>query len=111
MNTEKFDKLLNYNIPLNQQNVNLINDRILADKNVNINNIGQFCGASNYAYDKVKQFNQDKYTVLGQQTGEYCGMLGDSPITRKVISYNELNNVSSLNKSDVGIDFFAPPFK
>lgn len=111
MNTERFQNLLNYKLPLNQQNVNLINDRILSDKNVNVNNIGQLCGASNYPYNKNQKYNEDKYTVLGQQTGQYCGMLGNSDLTRKTISYSELKNVSSLNKSDVGIDFFSPPIQ
>lgn len=111
MNTEKFQQLLDYKLPLNQQNVNFINDKILADKNVNISNMGQFCGASNYAYDKNKRFDEDKYTVLGQQTGEFCGMLGNGSLAKKVISYDELKNSSSLNKSDVGIDFFSPPIQ
>ena len=111
MNTEQFDKLMNYKLPLNQQNTNFIDDRILANKNVNVPNIRSFCAKSDYPYNKDKMYDQDSYTVLGQQTGKFCGMLGDGNLTRKQIPYEELKKVSSLTKSDVGIDFFSPPIQ
>jgi len=75
-------------------------------------NINQVCHASNYAYDKQQvPYSANSYVNATEQTQNVCGLLQDNGVARPKIPYNELKKVSSLHKTDVGIDFFAPPIQ
>lgn len=75
-------------------------------------NINQACFANNYAYDKQEvPYSANSYVNATEQTQNVCGLLQDNGVARARIPYNELKKVSSLHKTDVGIDFFAPPIQ
>jgi hypothetical protein len=76
-----------------------------------IGNIKEFCSADDYAYNKKPAFVGNSYTNITEQTGKVSGLLQDNGIQKKQIPYTELKKISSLHKTDVGVDFYAPPIE
>jgi len=74
-------------------------------------NINQVCNKNNYAYDKQLPYSANSYVNVAEQTKSDCGLLQDNGVARSKIPYDELKNVSSYHKTDVGINFFAPPIQ
>lgn len=75
-------------------------------------NTTQYCTANNYAYQNQQvPYSANSYVNATQQTQNTCGLLQDNGVARARIPYDELKNVSSYHKTDVGINFFAPPIE
>ena len=103
-NREHFD-----NFQTKVRGYNMLQEPIPKDRP--ISNIKNFCAADDYAYNKAPAFVGNSYTNITQQTGKTSSLLQDNGVARKNIPYTDLKKVSSLHKTDVGIDFYAPPIQ
>ncbi len=108
MNRENFTELRKDYQPFQSR---LDGYNMLQQRNTNIANAKAMCANNNYAYDKLPSFEANKYVNVSQQTQKTNGLLQDNRVAKREIPYDELKKLSTFNKTDVGIDFYAPPIQ
>lgn len=116
MNRENFSEIRNQNsqgrkdfqpFQSRLEGYNMLQNRNMT----NFANTNAMCAKSNYAYDKLPPFEANKYVNVSQQTQKTNGLLQDNRVAKREIPYDELKKLSTFNKTDVGVDFYAPPIE